>query len=70
MTKPDHSAELVALRSLVRKFVDDISVVYNEGGYLVAPYDDGGDVGTRCIDLSPEEIAALKAALIDGGDGA
>lgn len=61
-----HNAELVALRSIVRKLVDDDSIVYNAGGYLVAPYDDGDDWSSQCIQLAPDEIAALKSALIDG----
>lgn len=56
--------EIAVLQSILLKIVDNHHTVVNPGGYLVMEGAETcfGETGTRCIDLTPEEYAALLDA--------
>lgn len=65
-TTPANAGELEALRSVVRKLVNDDTAVLNPQGYLVVDDNGAYDFGSRSIDLTPEELSAVQAALDTG----
>jgi len=54
-------SEVERLREVIRRIVDDETVVINEWGYLVVLMTD--DHSSTIVDLAPEQFAAVKRAL-------
>lgn len=56
-------SEVERLREVIRRIVDDETVVINEWGYLVVLMTDDPDHSSTIVDLAPEQFAAVKRAL-------
>lgn len=56
-------SEVERLQEVIRRIVDDETVVINEEGYLVVLMTDDPDHSSTIVDLAPEQFAAVKRAL-------